>query len=163
MVRLYLPFFLALFILVVPKESEGQYGKLAELTEVRIVVENLKEAKEKLGLTSKDVENHVLVLLRSKLPGLEVSRSLSSLLYININLGLATSHGKPFGYFGAIDVEVRREVIIIGTKKTIMATVWNTGSRMIGNTNQVSNKVRETLEELLTEFAADWYRDNPSK
>jgi len=128
MVRLYLPFFLALFILVVPKESEGQYGKLAELTEVRIVVENLKEAKEKLGLTSKDVENHVLVLLRSKLPGLEVSRSLSSLLYININLGLATSHGKPFGYFGAIDVEVRREVIIIGTKKTIMATATGIGT-----------------------------------
>lgn len=49
MIRLYLPFFLALFFLVVPKESVGQNGELADLNSVRIVVEKLESKERKLG------------------------------------------------------------------------------------------------------------------
>ena len=99
MIRLYLPFFLALLFLVVPNESAGQYGNLTDLSEVMIHVEKLGSAAKKLGLDEMEIENHVLVLLRSKLPHLLVKDFIAPTVYIHVNVAETKAEGEVIGYW----------------------------------------------------------------
>ena len=164
MVRLYIPYFFALLFLVVPEDSAGQQGDLAGLTEVRIEVFAFDKSDKELGLDSDDIKNHVFVLLRSKLPRLVVNESAAAGVYIRITLGIGeTSSRKKTDYFGSVQLMVRRPVSILKTGMKSSAYVWETLSIMTGPMNHAVSQTRETLELHLIKFAADWYRDNPSK
>jgi len=163
MIRLYLSVFFALFVLVVPKESVGQNGELAKLNEVKIVLAALTSEQKKLGLKTQAITDHALVLLRSKLPRLSVKDSAIPYVYININIGIGKVGGVARDYYGAIRVEIKRHVIINTTGKSFYAVVWDTGMRVTGPMNDAVDESRIVLELLLTQFAADWYRDNPAK
>ena len=73
MIRPYLPFFLVLFALTVPTESAGQPGNLTQLNSVAINVTLSKDAKE-MGLTEVGIKDQSLVLLKTKLPRLKVTK-----------------------------------------------------------------------------------------
>jgi len=161
MVRLYVAGFFAMFMLVVPKESVGQNGQLAELNEIKIVVEYLRSETKRLGLKRLAIKDHVLVLLRSKLPRLSVKDSAIPYIYINVKLGIGLR--AEIDYFGSVTVAVKRGVIIVETGEAIAAGVWNKGRALTGPKKSAVNNVREALNSLLTAFAADWYRDNPTK
>ncbi len=161
MFRLYLPLFLTLLILAIPKESVAS-SMLAELREVTINVAVGKHAK-KFGVAEKGVKNHTLGLLQSKLPHLVVMKSVLPKVSINITLGGTNAGVEKVGYFGQIEVEVFRIVTIQKTGMVILANVWETGMSFVGPGDRATTHVRRILDELLTRFAADWNRGNPRK
>jgi len=160
-IRLYLPFLLALLILVIPKESVAS-DMLAEPREVAINVAVGKNAK-KFGVAEEGVKNHTLGLLRSKLPHLVIKESVLPKVSINITLGDTNAGVEKIGYFGQIEVEVFRMVTIQKTGMVILANVWETGMSFVGPGDRATTHVRKILDELLTRFAADWNRGNPQK
>ncbi len=86
MARLYPMLLFALLVLMVPVESAGQDGQLAKLSEVQIVVEDLRQGEKELGLREDDIKNYVFVFLRSKLPRLAVKDSVQPSVLIVINM-----------------------------------------------------------------------------
>jgi len=164
MVRLYLSVVFALFILVMPKESAGQYGGLAGLTEVKIEVEELSYDAKELGLTEAQLKDHILVFVQSKLPRLAVAKSINPFIVASINLAYTkTVSGERIGFHGSIDLKIYRTVVVLKTAKTVLAPVWTRSFSLSGRPSSARSQVREILDDLLTKFAADWYRDNPTK
>ena len=164
MIRLYLLFFLALLILVVPKESAGQNGNFTEMSETFISVPNLSRCAKKLGLDKTSIKNQALVLLRSKLPRLLVKDSAVSGVYVSVYAGpTKTVGGNTVGYFGYVSVGVSRNVTITKTGLNTAGFLWYNTLAIRGTTSTVMENVRISLDQLITEFAAAWYRDNPSK
>ena len=159
MYRLFLPLIFALLILAVPEESAGQYGGLTELSEVKIVVEELSREEKKLGLSEDQVKNHVFVLLQNKLRRRLVQDSVKPYVYVNINVGI-TDRGD---YYGTVKVDIYRQVTINKTGKIFLASVWSGGISLTGPEGDAVNHVRSLLDQLLTGFAAAWYRDNPNQ
>ena len=163
MIRLYLPIFLALFILAVPKESVGQNGQLAGLTEVKIVTGALSAKAKELGLSKSQINQQVFVFLRSKLPSLSVSDTATPSIKVMVGLDpIRSSSKRELGYYGTITIKVYRHVLVSKSGKSVIAPVWTDGYSLHGSDSAVSH-VRGLLDTLLTSFAADWYRDNPSK
>ncbi len=163
MIRLYLPFFLALLFLVVPNESAGQYGNLTDLSEVMIHVEKLGSAAKKLGLDEMEIENHVLVLLRSKLPHLLVKDFIAPTVYIHVNVAETKAEGEVIGYYGSVSVGVIRNVTIIKTGKFRPAYLYYSTIGLTGRPSHTSEGVRDILVDILTHLAAVSYKDNPTK
>ncbi len=162
MARLYPMLLFALLVLVVPVESEG-YAELAKLNEVSIVVAAFdRDAKELLTLNENDIKNQIFVFLRSKLPNLKVKETSLSSAMIAVNLGKIPAHGRTTVYYGEILLKVFRPVTIKKTGGlTYNAAVWSRSAILAGPPDSATGNVREYLDQLLTIFAADWYRDNP--
>jgi len=164
MVRLYLPFFLALLFLVVPKESAAQYGNFAEMSEVSILVEIRGTETEKLLFDAPVIKNQALVLLRSKLPRLLVKDSADSVVSVSVYAGKTkTVGGRTIGHFGYLSVGVSRKVRIIKSGTITHGYLWYNTMAIIGPTSDVMENVRPALDRFITDFAAAWYRDNPAK
>jgi len=71
----------------------------------------LKSAAKELDLDETQIEDHLLDLLRSKLPDLLVRDSADSSVWILVNVTRSTAYqGYPLGYFGSVSVGVRRVV-----------------------------------------------------
>jgi len=161
MARLYTMLLIALLVLVVPVESAGQNGGLAKLSEVRIFVENINDS-EKFGVNEEDLKDYVFVFLRSKLPRLKVQSEALTSLGITVSLTYTEdTSGRKLGYFGYVFLRTMREVIIIETKKNTDAAVKASVLSLNGPLENPSTHVKRILDQLLTTFAADWYRDNP--
>ena len=162
MVRFYLPLFLALLILATPVDLLGQDGSLAKMHELSINV-SVSALGQSLGVTEDNLNSHVLVLLRSKLPRLSVIDAAPEHMLILVDLGVTKlERGREIGYFGNVYVGAKRWVNLIATNKTLLETVWGRRSIVTGP-DDASAGVRRSLDTLITLFAADWYRDNPSK
>jgi len=161
MIRLYLPFLLALLILATPRELVGLSvpSGLVRLQGVKITVD-LEGAAYKLGLNDESMKNRILVLLRRKLPRLRVSDKIN-LAFFSVSVLLKPS--KERRYFGSVVAHAVRRVTIGDTAEDTVAIVWTSSFIIAAPSNKLRNGVREALDELTTEFAADWYRDNPSK
>jgi len=159
MVRLYLPVFLALFIVAVPKESAGQNGELAGLSEAHIVIKDLSNISKAVGITRNGITEYVFVQLRSRLPRLEIKKSATPYVYVTISVNRSQSPG----YFGSVSISINRSVTINQTGKIVSAPIWNDYLSFEGPPNQIDAGVRYALDRLITNFAADWYRDNPPK
>ena len=158
--RLYLILSLVILTLAVPVESRGQ--NLAKLREVNILVEEMSSESKELGLTREDLKNHAFVLLRNKLPRLVINESATEHIYIRVHLAYSGLEGRrKVGYFGVTEVKVFRVVAIAKTKKFTAASVWDNYNLLTGSLDRPTAFVRESLDRLLTKFAADWIRDNP--
>ena len=163
MARLYTTLFFVLLVLMVPVESAAATGDLAKLSEIRIVIEHMGSNEKELGLNENDIKNHVFVFLRSKLPTLKVTESVV-VPYVYINLNIAkyrTGSGAILGYVGSVRVHIERQVTIDKIGKLTAAPVWINSTLVSGLQDKAVAHVRESLDDLLTAFAADWYRDNP--
>ncbi len=158
MIRLYLPLFLALLLFMVPRESMGQNGELAQINSVTIVVRVTDEAKH-MGQTEDVIKDTTLVLLRSKLRRLEIKKSATPYVYVTISVNRSQNPGN----FGSVSVSINRSVTINQTGKIVSAPIWNDSIIFEGPPNQLDAGVRYALDRLITNFAADWYRDNPSQ
>jgi len=162
MVRLYPMLYFALLALVVPVVSAGQDGQLAKLSEVKIVVGDIRQEEKELGLNKDDIKNYVFVFLRSKLPQLTVKETVQPHIFISVNLKKRYIDGRFIGFHGGIHVDIVRPVKIIKTGGIMFATLWHKGGTLIGPADDgVGTTVRRFLDQLLTNFAADWNKDNP--
>jgi hypothetical protein len=142
-----------------PVEEASAPGDMAKLLAVRVEVEDLWRDEKYLGLNKKEIETHAIASLLRKVPQLVVSESAKSVLQISTLIGVAEMvGGREKWYFGAILITVSRPVTILKTGRSTKAIVWN---RLYSLPDMAAADVRENLERLLSDFAADWYRDNP--
>ncbi|MEE8113286.1 MAG: hypothetical protein V3T23_02920 [Nitrososphaerales archaeon] len=160
MARLYTTLFFVLLVLMVPVESAAT-GELAKLMEVKILVGNLSKESMEEGLNEEDIKNHVFIFLRSKLPRLKVSEINGPYVGIIVHLDHTETGGKKDGYFGLVEVEVGRSVLIIENKNITLTSVWSRSAILSGPLGNASTDVMKWLDRLLTSFAAAWYVDNP--
>ena len=162
MVRLYPIVFFALLVMVMPKEGSSASGDISKLLEVRVEVGDLGRDEMTLGLNKKVIETHAIVTLLRKLPRVVVNESAKSVVQIRTIFGTGKMvDGVEKWYFGAMMVSVVRPVTILKTGRSTKAIVWNRLYTLTGPLGTTAADVRRNLERLLTDFAADWYRDNP--
>ncbi len=162
MCRLLLMFFLALLFLAEPKESTGQSAELAKLHDVTLVVEDLDRREKELGLNEESLKNHTLALLQSKVPRLTVNQpSAEGSLLVDATFGMIKREGKTVRYYGVLEVEAFRLVAIKKTEAIIWAPVWDGQYILSGLPHKATAQVKETLELIITDFAAQWHQDNP--
>ena len=161
--RLYLTLFSALLILVMPRESDGVSSPsgLTGLQKVSITVD-LEGSAIGIGLNERSMRNQILVSLKSKLPRLQVSDEIGKGIFgVNVYLDTYRIGQRETLYYGAITTSAMRTVVIKETGQSSVAFVWTETFMIAGPSNKIRNGVREALHELLTQFAAQWYRDNP--
>ena len=146
----------SLFIL----SGSAAAGDLAKLRSLKVSVGTISPEARSLGVAEDDLEAHVVVFLRSKIPGLQVSTSAPEYIVVNVALDYIEQSGRKMGYAGAITVLVYRLATVVDTKKVSLVGVWADGTTLAGG-RDATIRVREMLDRLLTRFAADWYKDNP--
>lgn len=102
----------------------------------------------------KSIKDLALVILKSKLPKIEINDSSSYTLYVTVG---ATS-GKSI-FISGVNVQLLRLVHI--DKEQIFAPVY-TNSYIYSNAlSEFEVDTREVIEKLLTGFIADFYRGRP--
>jgi len=164
MIRTYLLLCLVLFILAVPRESVGQGGVLAELNAIDIVVMDLTSFEKRLGLSKEAISNQVLVLLRSKVPRLIVTDTANSVVFIDVSVdAIRTTQDSNFGHYGYVVVSIGRQVTIMETGRFGGGFIWLQHAGFNGPQPNLHGNINMALDQLLTAFAAAWYRDNPTK
>jgi hypothetical protein len=162
MSRLYPMLSLTLLVMANPIEEASAPGDMAKLLAVRVEVEELGQYEKYLGLNKKEIETHAIVSLLRRLPRLVVSESAKSVVQIRTLIGIGKMvRGREKWYFGAILITVSRPVTILKTGRSTKAIVWNRLYSLTGPPGTAAADVRENLERLLTDFSADWHRDNP--
>jgi len=137
---------------------EALKGKLGNLKELTILVEEVGPIGEKLGLTEKGLADEILVQLRAKLPRLKivVRRPLPSSDYLYLNVTIGELPGG--GHWGNVLLQMMREVIVTATAETRSASVWPDNVIFRGPPGDAPRQVLEGIGELVTKFAADYYR-----
>ena len=155
--------FFVLFILAVPVVSAAQFGVLTKLQEVEIVVSDLSNTEKELGLNKKDIENHVFVFFQSKLPRVAVKKTSKTNFRISSNIFYTTSSGRRIGFFGQVMVSVFSPVIIKRNGGHATVPVWVGSNPFAGPPTDARPVFNNAIDRMLTEFAEDWYRDNPTK
>ena len=157
-------------VLLAGVQCEPQETSLTPLTRLRqtkIAVELLDAAAKTVGLSRKGLESQMLVGLRRDIPRLAVRDDVIPLLYLNVNmLRTIIVRGKAHGFAAFVNLNMFRPVTIledvgVGEVTFGMATVWDRGGLLVSNSSSIRQQVKESIDEKLTAFAADYYRQNP--
>ena len=133
------------------------------LRRLSIIVEDTGIAGQHIHLTSQDLESQVLVGLRRDVPGLKIIPHSYPYFYVSV-VGVEDQFGCAF----YIHVGVSRPTRILDDDSVEVAQgiaeVWGAGSGMIytGNRDLMASKLREYLNTQITNFAADYYKQNPN-
>ncbi len=148
-----------------PQETE--VGPLTSLRQTSILVAPLHVDAKAVGLSINSLESQMLVGLRRNIPRLAVRESARPYLYLVVTVaGETTVGGRERAFSAFVSLEMVRPVTIledVGVGKVTfkMATVWDQGYLLGGPRTGMRQQVKEIIEEKLTEFAADYYRQNP--
>ncbi len=126
------------------------------------MVEEMDRKEKMLGLNEEWLKNHTLVLLQQKVPQLMVNQpSAEGSLLVDATFGIIEREGKTIRYYGVLEVEAFRLVAIKKTEQIIWAPVWDGQYILTGQPQKATAQVKETLDLIITDFAAKWHRDNP--
>ncbi len=154
-------------VLLAGLQCEPQETKVAPLKSLRqtaILIEPLNADAKTLGLSRKTLESQILVGLRRDIPRLAVRESAAPYLYLNVTVVRDTTVGRTFAV--SVALLVNRPVTIledvgVGEVTFAMASVWSRATLMGGSRENTRQQVKDAIDELLTMFAADYYRQNP--
>ncbi len=147
--------------------QETKVGPLTRLRQTRIVVEPLSADAKTLGLSRKSLESQMLVGLRRDIPKLAVRESAIPHLYLQVTVVRRTTvGGQERGSCVFVNLRMERPVMLredvgIGEVTLVMATLWDMGALLASSRRSIRQQVRDSIDEILTEFAADYYRQNP--
>jgi hypothetical protein len=108
----------------------------------------------------------MLVGLRRDIPKLEVRESARTVLYLQVNVLPVPTVGGEEGFCVVVLLKMFRPVTIqedvgVGEVFFTAAPVWHSDSLLFGSRRIIRQLVKDSLDEKLTEFAADYYRQNP--
>ena len=106
--------------------------------------------------------DQTLNLLRSKTPRLIVSQGTNAFLWINTRLALTNMGDGKTLYYGAVWVGAYRPVIIKKTGQSVTGMIWYRARSITGPLNEAVSQVQHSLDKILTQFAAEWEKDNPT-
>ncbi len=148
--------------------QETKVGPLTNLRQTSILVESLNEATKALGLSKVSLESQLLVGLRRDIPRLAVRESARPALYLMVNVSGETTkvRGRVRAFSACVTLQMWRPVTIledvgVGEVTLTRATVWHRDYLLGGPRRSMRRRVKDEIDEQLTEFAADYYRQNP--
>ena len=142
---------------------------LTKLKSVCVKVETLSsEARREFGLSREAIKKHVYVWLKGKLPRLRVERFTGTFaglcdvkaptLFVTINLDTLETTGAAIrGYYGSAEIQLWR-IALWESGNTGHGIAYDNGSIIGGPSHAVVRAVNEVLNELLTDFAAEYYK-----
>ena len=148
-----------------PQETKA--GPLTSLRQTSILVGTLRPDAKTVGLSKKSLESQMLVGLRRDIPKLAVREIALPTLYLDVGVVRTTTEGGRESSFSAcLNLRMMRPVTIqedvgVGEVTFTSATVWIKGSLLSGSRTSMRQQVKDEIDEKLTEFAADYYRQNP--
>jgi len=148
------------------RTAAGDPENLEGIRAFKILIEGLGRAATDERITRQMLENQVLVTVRSKAPMLRYDPGVIPRLYVNLTLITTDT-----GYVGTLTLEFARPVeVLIGVHRTgdspskrkwTVATVWDSAYTISGARGDAATHVSKSLDELLTDFLADYLRANP--
>ena len=147
--------------------QETKEGPLTRLRQAVIVVEPLSPAARAADLSIKSLKSQMLVGLRRDIPKLAVRESARPRLYLLVMvLRDRTVGGRELGFSVCVSLQMWRRVTIledvgVGEVTSIITTVWSRDGIVTGPRSSIRQQVKDNIAEKLTEFAADYYRQNP--
>ena len=109
----------------------------------------------------------MLVGLRRDIPRLAVRESAHPSLYLQVTVARVTTlEGQEFGFSACVSLEMLRPVTILedvgfGEVTFAQAVVWSKNVLLAGSRTSMRQQVKDEINEKLTAFAADYYRQNP--
>jgi hypothetical protein len=150
--------FCAMFCLFTSTKS-ADAQQLADLQYIAIVIAELSTETERVGLTKQSLTDTVRVGLKRDAPKLLIdSTPPVSVFYVQI-----TSVGDGTASF--ISLSVVRPGEIAGDKGNKVysgpVTVWHKGYLLTGPTSTMALQIRDSINEGVTAFASQYYKDNP--
>lgn len=155
-------FSLVVLVLIAPGLLLAQKSKpLKNLDQLSVVVEDLGEVGSQMGLSHESLESVALVALKHNLPNLKIDQTAASYLYIKV-LAVKTASDEVAAY---VSVEMKRDVKIVRDfTDTVVdeefAPVWYRGKLLAGPRYDMASRIRQSVTDYLTEFAADYNRQN---
>jgi tol-pal system protein YbgF len=126
-------------------------SSLANLREARLLARVTLEGT-KVGLSENNLRRVALDALSKKLPSLVVNDSASAFIATSVQLAPDQKGGKH-ELFGTVTFYV----LDLVTKKI----AWGKSHYVAAPSEIAHSTVRDSLENLIGRFAADWHRDNP--
>jgi hypothetical protein len=157
-----LALFVTLFIaLSIPGIVNAQNQDATKgLEGIDIVIEGFNKDVD-LGFSPQDVDSQVLVAIKRDLPKLPVGKRFAAYIYVRITTITITG-----GYASNVSVELRRLSHISRENQTdtgilVVGAVWQKGAILSGTASTIRSRIFEEINEELTAFAADYYRENP--
>ena len=132
--------------------------QLADLQHIAIVIDLSKET-ERVGLTKQSVTDTVLVGLKRGAPKLKIdSTPPVSVFYVKI-----TSVVDGTASFVAVDVVRPGEIVGDNGSNVYSGSVpvWHRGSLLTGSTDTLASQIRESINDAVAAFAAQYHKDNP--
>jgi len=150
---------LSALALIIPGIVKAQ-NRTKGLEGIDIAVEDFDKVPG-LELSEKDVESQTLVAIKRNIPKLPVGKQFAAYIYVRITP--VTVDG---GVAVFVLVDLKRPSHILrenGTDTNIFAlgSTWNKGTILVGPSSTIRSRIFETISEHMTQFAADYYRENP--
>ena len=141
---------------------------LTKLRSVCVRVEDLpSEARQEFGLSREVIGKHVYVWLKGKIPGLEVVRFpgtypgdcsvTAPTLFVTIALDTLRTGGTKTGFYGSATIQLLR-IAVWETGDTGPGIAYDQRSILTGPSHGAVQAVNEALDEILTDFAAEYYK-----
>jgi len=102
-----------------------------------------------------------MVALKRSLPRLTVSKKVASYLYVKVTLTCS----EEVTCAANVDVALKRPATILenGSHAEVgftLANVWEENWVLLGGWETMSKQVKDTVEEGITNFAAEYYKSN---
>jgi hypothetical protein len=154
---------LVLFSLICIGPVFAQDTPLKKLTKINLSYVEMSEYGKSIGITDEVIGNQLLVGIKRDLPRVELahdqtsSRILISVGCVEATQGLAVCETR---------IELKRPVLIHLDDGTLteqsLASVWTRHQVSSAGSAVMAEHVRQFLSQSLTEFAADYYKQNPN-
>jgi hypothetical protein len=154
---------LVLFSLICTRPVFAQDAPLKKLTKINLSYVEMTDYGKSIGVTDEVLGNQLLVGIKRDLPRVQLvhdqtsSQILISVGCIEATQGLAVCEMR---------IEVKRPVLIHLDDGTLteqsLAAVWMRQQATSAGSAEMAEQVRQFLSRSLTEFAADYYKQNPN-
>jgi hypothetical protein len=153
--------FVLLLSVVGARHSLAQHiNNLKNLKQVHIVIEDLGDADEKIGLTVEALKTQTLVAIKRDMP--KVVYTISSRSYVYVQVTTLFSNNL---YHICLNVQVVRPVIVLTDENVPIGqdttTVWETTTVLNGPGEGLATRVLADVSRDITMLAAAYFEANP--
>lgn len=137
------------------------------LQRIDVLVEALGEADENIGLTRESLRDQILVALKRDIPKLKIVGAFTGIGPVTSEVHLQIKSFqtlKDSAVATFVALSLKRPALVIGddgTKYFVMATVWEKGTLLYATVDQMPSRIRDKISEGMTEFAAEYHKQNP--
>jgi len=118
----------------------------------------LADPRDGAGLTEDGLRDALYVGLRAKVPRLAVHRACGDTLRLVVVVASPT----PDVFYGTADMALLRRAIVVDTGQFVRSEVWRMTYVLYGPPSGARGQVLGLVDEMLTRFAADYYRSGNS-